>query len=156
MCTYQTPRTPLSNSSFVTLLRGFRTSGGIALGNVLGRLFEDHHRGDYISWPGMLVNGKMFAFARRQRLWIPMFQLHRGNPSIETAAQKGREKLAATADAWSLGSCFPGPNDQLSCQRPADLLDRRLLAIKGAARSCPVRNPMRRWIDRAARAPVPT
>jgi len=132
-----------SNSKFVSLLGAYRASGGIAPGDVLGRLFEEHHRGYFVSLARLLVNGQLFAFAWRQSLWIPMFQFHSEDLSIKTAAQKVRAELPATADGGSLDTWFAGPNDQHDGQRPVDLLDSQLLAVMDAARRGSIRNHVR-------------
>jgi hypothetical protein len=143
---------PPSTSIFVGLLEAYRGSGGVAPGDVLGRLFEQHHRGDFVSLARLIVNDQVFAFAWRDSFWIPMFQFHPGDLSIKTAAQRVRAELPATTSGWRLGTWFTAQNDQLDGQRPVDLIDTQLLAVIDAARNCSTRNHTRPSHGGAARA----
>ena len=123
-----------SSSGFVDLLQAYRATGGIAPGDVLGHLFEEHHVGNFVSLARLLANGQVFALAWSHSLWIPMFQFHPGDLSIKTTAQIVRAELPATTDGWGFSAWFATHNEQLDGQRPVDLLDSQLPAVMEAAR----------------------
>lgn len=141
-----------SSSGFVDLLQAYRATGGIAPGDVLGRLFEEHHVGNFVSLARLLANGQVFALTWSHSLWIPMFQFHLGDLSIKTKAQIARAKLPSTTDGWGFGAWFAGPNEHLDGQRPVDLLDSQLLAVMDAARCCSTHHRTRSSEGRTAQA----
>lgn len=144
-----------SSSGFVELLQAYRTTGGIAPGDVLGRLFEEHHVGNFVSLARLLANGQAFAFAWSHSWWIPMFRFHPGDLSIKAAVRGVRAELPATTDGWGFGAWFAGRNDQLGGQRPVDLLDSQLPAVMDAARSCSNHQRTRSGEGRTAQALAP-
>ena len=117
------------------MLAAFRSSGGIARGDDLGRLLDDLHRGDFISLARLIASGSVFGFVWRESFWIPMFQFELRDLSVKPNGQAVLAELGSAYAGWSLASWFAEPNDWLHGRAPVDLLNTDLPAVLGAARA---------------------
>jgi Protein of unknown function (DUF2384) len=117
------------------MLAAFRSSGGIARGDDLGRLLDYLDRDDFVSLARLIASGSVFGFAWRESFWIPMFQFELRDLSLKPNGQAVLAELGGTYNGWSLASWFAEPNDWLYGRRPVDLLNTDLPAVLGAARA---------------------
>ena len=117
------------------VLAAFRSSGGIARDDDLGRLLDYLDRGDCISLAHMIARGSVFGFAWRGSFWIPMFQFELRDLSVKPNGQAVRAELGGAYAGWSLASWFAEPNDRLHGRRPVDVLNADLPAVLSAARA---------------------
>ena len=126
---------PCADRQFLAMRDAYRRSGGLARGEDLARLLEDHRRGDFVSLAKLIAAGEVLAFEWRDAHWIPMFQFNLGDLSIKPAPRRVLGELAKTFDGWSLAVWFVEPNSWLSHRRPVDLMEAELSAVLEAARA---------------------
>jgi hypothetical protein len=124
-----------SGRGFIALLEAFRMTGGIAPGDVVGGLLEDHQAGDSVSLAKLIFTGQAFGFDWRENLWIPMFQFNADDLALKVGAQSVRAALPALWSGWLVAAWFAAPNALLEGRRPADMLDSDLETVTRAARS---------------------
>lgn len=112
-----------SGCGFIALLEAFRTTGGTAPGEIVGRLLDEHQVGSTISLAKLIHTGQVFCFEWRASLWIPMFQFDGDTLALRAGAQQVRAELPLLWSGWALASWFAGPNARLGGRCPADMLD---------------------------------
>lgn len=123
-----------SDRDFIAMRTAYRASGGIACGDDLARLLEDHQRGDFISLAKLIVAGDVFGFDRHHTFWVPMFQFELHDLSVKPASRQVLAELGSAFDGWSLATWFVRANCWLNGQRPVDLLDSNRPSVLEAAR----------------------
>ena len=124
-----------SERGHAMLRAAFRPSGGIARGDDLARLLEYLDHGDCISLARHIADRTVFAFTWRETFWIPMFQFDLRDLSMCSASQAVLAELGHAYSGWSLACWFAEPNPWLAAQRPVDLLQLDLPAVREAARA---------------------
>jgi hypothetical protein len=112
----------------------FHTTGGLARGDDLALLLEDHRRGADASLSKLIASDRVFGFKRSFAFWVPMFQFELDDLRLKPAALKVRAELAAEFDGWEVASWFAEPNAWLRDQRPVEMLDSNLREVMAAAR----------------------
>lgn len=118
-----------------TALRGaLRGSGGIALGDDLARLLDDHQLGDAVNLARLIAHRYVFGFEFRALFWIPMFQFNMRDLSLNYGASSAAAQLAEVFDGWSVAAWFAWPNPTLGDWRPVDVLDATPASVLSAAR----------------------
>ncbi len=122
-----------SEHDFGLLRHAFRPSGGIARGDDLSRLLEDHRCGDFISLARFIAQHEIFAFQWRDSFWIPMFQFDLQDLSIRTEPRRVLAELESVFDGWAMAVWFAQPNSWLHGHRPVDLLGTDLDSVLQAA-----------------------
>lgn len=120
---------------FNALRHAFRPSGGIARGDDLARLLEDHRCGDFISLARFIAQHEIFAFQWRDSFWIPMFQFDLKDLSIREGPHRVLAELESVFDGWALAMWFAQRNWWLHEHRPVDLLESDLDSVLQAARA---------------------
>ena len=118
---------------FNVLRHAFRPSGGIARGDDLSRLLEDHRCGDFISLARFIAQHEIFAFQWRDSFWIPMFQFDLQDLSIRTGPRRVLAELESVFDGWALAVWFAQGNSWLHGHRPVDLIETDLDSVLQAA-----------------------
>ena len=134
-----------SSGGFRTLSAAFRASGGIARADDLARLLCDRVAdadagdgdGDGSSLDHLLARAKVFSFAWRDRVWLPMFQFDLRRLSVQQAPQQVRAELLGTCatDGWDCASWFALPHAALQQRAPVDMLAFDLPGVLNAARA---------------------
>ena len=119
---------------FVALREAFRGSGGIAQGDDLARLLDDHRLGESASLGRLIAHHDVFGFEFRASLWIPMFQFDLRDLSLTSGAAPVVAKLTEVFDGWTLAGWFAWPNACLGNWRPVDLLEKVPVNVLSAAR----------------------
>jgi hypothetical protein len=112
-----------TTEGFKALRAALRQSGGIAKGDDLARLLEDHRLGDFISLARLIAHHLVFGFEFHASLWVPMFQFDLRDLSLNYGCAPAVGKLAEVYDGWMLAGWFAGPNPRLNGRRPVDALD---------------------------------
>ncbi len=120
---------------FDALRVALRASGGIADGNDLARLLEDHRLGDFVSLARLIDHDNVFGFECRRAFWIPMFQFDLTDLSLKHGAGQVVAELATVFDGWALAGWFAQSNSGLMDQRPADVLNASPASVIAAARA---------------------
>jgi hypothetical protein len=123
-----------SDEQFEAMCANFHTTGGIACGDDLARLLDDHPRGAGASLSKLVASDQIFGFERDDTFWVPMFQFELDELRVRPAALKVRAELAAEFDGWEVASWFAEANVYLRDRRPVDLLDTNLREVLAAAR----------------------
>jgi hypothetical protein len=124
-----------SGAGFVELLEAFRTTGGTAPGDIVGRLLEDPHFGNAVSLAKLIHTGRAFGFEWRDSQWIPMFQFDANDLDLKASAQRVRAELPSPWSGWNVATWFASPNARLDGRSPADSLESDLHAVVQAAQS---------------------
>lgn len=119
---------------FAALRGALRASGGIAQGDDLARLLEDHRLGDFVSLPRLIAHHDVFGFEFRESFWIPMFQFDLRDLTLSCGAAPVVASLAEVFDGWALASWFAWPNPCLGNWRPVDVLVATPADVLSAAR----------------------
>jgi len=122
-----------SEHDFSILRHAFRPTGGIARGDDLSRLLEDHRCGDFISLARFIAQHEIFAFQWRDSFWIPMFQFDLQDLSIRTGPRRVLAELESVFDGWALAVWFAQGNSWLHGHRPVDLIETDLDSVLQAA-----------------------
>lgn len=122
---------------FAALRTAYRASGGIARGDDLARLLDEHHSGDFVSLAMSILEGDLFAFQWQQTFWVPMFQFDLRDLSVKPNhnARLVLTELAGEFDGWALAQWFAEPNHSLHGARPVDVLNVNLPDVLQAART---------------------
>jgi hypothetical protein len=123
-----------SDEQFDAMCASFHPTGGVARGDDLALLLEDHRRGAGASLSKLVALDRVFGFDRDGTFWVPMFQFELDDLRIKPAALKVRAELAAEFDGWEVASWFAEANAYLRDRRPVDLLDSNLRDVLAAAR----------------------
>jgi hypothetical protein len=123
---------------FVALLEAFRTTGGTAPAEVLGRMLDDLHGCPAHDLAELLQLGKVFGFEWRGNLWIPMFQFELESLEVKRAPQAVRAELPSQWAGWTLAGWFACAHTLLNGQRPVDVLDTSHKAVMHAAHLEPI------------------
>lgn len=124
-----------SDRRFCDMRNACRATGGIARGDDLARLLQDHRLGDFVTLARHIVARDIFGFEWRHAFWVPMFQFELRDLSIKAAPRKVLDELAPVFEGWGLATWFVQPNSWLSDQRPMELLDSNLPEVLVAART---------------------
>lgn len=124
-----------SKIEFDAVRAACRASGGIATGDDLARLLEDHRCGDFVSLARHIVCGDIFGFEWQGTFWVPMFQFDLRDLSFKESPRRVRAELSEGFDGWALADWFAQPNTWLGDRPPVDLLDTHLAAVLEAARA---------------------
>jgi hypothetical protein len=120
--------------AFKTLALSYRSSGGIARGDDLGRMLADHGPATFISLAKLLEDEAIFGFDWNATLWIPMFQFEPSDLSLKAEPGRVRAELGEEFDGWTVSAWFVEPNLWLGQRRPIDLLESEIGAVIHAAR----------------------
>jgi len=119
--------------TFSALRGALRESGGIAHGDDLARLLDDHQLGDAVNLARLIAHHDVFGFEFQASFWIPMFQFDLKDLSLSYGAAPVVAKLAEVFDGWMLASWFACPNPCLGDWRPVDVLDSTPASVLSAA-----------------------
>jgi hypothetical protein len=123
-----------TDEQFDAMCANLHPSGGIARGDDLALLLEDHPHGAGVSLAKLIASDQVFGFDRDGTFWVPMFQFELDELRIRPAALKVRAELAAEFDGWEVATWFAEANASLRDRRPVDLLDSNLREVLAAAR----------------------
>lgn len=131
------PREPIgevpTGVGLAALMATYRATGGVARGDDLVNLLEDHGLGDFVGLARLIASNEVFGFKWRDTLWIPMFQFDLRDLSIKPATQLVLMQLGARFDGWARAAWFAHPNSWLNDRRPVDRLDSHLADVLRAA-----------------------
>lgn len=117
----------------MALREALRGNGGIAQGDDLARLLEDHRLGDFVSLARLIAQHDVFGFEFHSSFWIPMFQFDLRDLSLTRGAAPVVAKLAEAFDGWMVAGWFAVPNPRLGNRRPVDALNEAPQQVLSAA-----------------------
>lgn len=119
---------------FEALRIALRQSGGIAQGDDLARLLDDHRLGGSVSLAALVARHYVFGFEFRASFWIPMFQFDLHDLSLTYgSASVVAELERALFDGWALANWFARPNARLDNRRPVDVMSATPANVLSAA-----------------------
>ncbi len=116
------------------MLEAFRSTGGLAPGNLLCQSLLDHQRGDLSHLARLIVDRRLFVFDWRGDSWIPMFQFDGHDLTCKPGPARVRAELPGLCSGWAVAAWFAQPNAKLDGCRPVALMDSDLAAVVEAAR----------------------
>lgn len=122
-------------AEFMEMRQAYRATGGLARGDDIARLLDDHHRGNFISLARLIAGGEVFGFEWRGTFWIPVFQFDLGSLTVKPGPRSVLREVGHGWDGWSLATWYAQANDSLDGRRPVDLIDSNLRAVREAARA---------------------
>lgn len=111
----------------------YHRTGGIADGDELARLIQDHRCGELLTLAGLVGAGDIFGFDWRGSFQVPMFQFDLHDLSIRSQLRPVLDQLAPVFDGLALALWFAQPNCWLDGQRPVDRFVGDLPAVLQAA-----------------------
>jgi len=113
----------------------FRETGGLARAHELQGLLEVRDPRDFVRLAELIVSGAIASFEWRDAVWIPMFQIERGDQPHRPGARRVVAVLGAAFDGWVLSAWFASPNSWLEDRLPVDLIHTDQDAVLRAARA---------------------
>jgi hypothetical protein len=122
-----------TDRDFAAMRSAYRASGGIARGDELARLLDDHSSGEFVNLAGFIAKSEIFGFDWHEAFWVPMFQFDLHDLSIRPGPLRVIAVLAPVFDGWSLAVWFAQRNSWLQGRRPVDLLGTELADVLQAA-----------------------
>lgn len=112
---------------------GLRASGGIARGDDLARLLQDHRCGELVTLAGLIASGDLFGFDHDETFWVPACQFDLRDLSIRSGLHEVIAELSPVFDGRMLAGWFAQPNGWLDGRRPADAIADDAAAVLQAA-----------------------
>ena len=103
---------------FVSLLKAYRPSGGLAQGDELATRLHIDGGGGYARLARWIVGRQVFSFAWHEQFWLPLFQFNPGDLTLHSGLRPVLAELGAVMDGWALAHWFVQPNDALQGQTP--------------------------------------
>ena len=120
---------------FVSMLRSFRETGGLARGDEVAELLAQRGTGDVSRLARWIVSGDVIGFDWRGELWVPLFQFQLTEMTLRPEVRLVAQELGSEFDAWALAVWFSTPNAWLGDRSPAESLATDLAAVSEAARA---------------------
>jgi len=111
------------DDQFVSMLRGFRLSGGLARGHDLATLLAGRARLDIGTLARWIVGGEVVHFDWQRETWFPMFQFCGSDLAPRAAVSRVLMELRDVLDPWETAQWFARPSTALANRSPADALD---------------------------------
>lgn len=124
-----------TEEQFDALRTRYQSTGGVAAGDDLARLLDDHRCGDFVSLARLISCNEIFAFAWHGSFWVPMFQFDLRDMTSRSAPQQVRGELADEYAGWALAAWFAEPSRWLNGRAPVQSLESDLVAVLAAARA---------------------
>jgi len=122
------------DEQFVTMLRGYRLSGGLARGNDLAMLLASRSRLDIGTLARWIVGGEVVHFDWQRETWFPMFQFGGADLTPRPSVSRVLTELRGVLDPWDTAQWFATPSATLGSRTPADALERDPDLVLDAAR----------------------
>ena len=116
--------------AFISMLRSFRPSGGLARASEL----LDETKGAAICDPPE-TSDPMICFEWGGSLWVPRFQFCASSRRIKPGCAQVLSELSGVFDGWEMAMWFCSSNIWLGGACPVDLVESSLAAVLGAARA---------------------
>jgi len=126
---------PDKDDKFITMLRGFRDTGGLVRGDEVADMLQRLSGHDLSQLARWIVTREVLSFQWRSELWVPLFQFNLSDMSLKDAAQRVSAELAPAFDAWNLSYWFVQPNSWLHDKSPVQLIGSDPSAVFQAARA---------------------
>jgi hypothetical protein len=120
---------------FITLLNGFRRSGGLQRLSALQATRRNAWRTDVIeALPARVADRNVLGMTWNHEVWVPDFQFDEHGATKQPAAAVFLE-LTPSHDPWELATWFVTPSTWLQHVRPMDLLEMAPARVLEAARA---------------------
>lgn len=111
----------LVDTAFVSLLKAYRPSGGLAHGDELAARLHIDGGGGYARLARWIVGRQVFSFAWHEQFWLPMFQFNAADMTLHSGLRPVLAELAPVMDGQALAHWFVQPNDALQGQTPVSM-----------------------------------
>lgn len=134
-CPYQCSFDFRPDTQFVTMLNGYRDSGGLARAQEVVALFKRCQGPTVATLAQWIVEREVICFEWGEQAWLPMFQFDRLNLQPDTKLKPVFSELAGSFGQWELASWFAEPNPWLESRAPVDMVLLNMAAVLNAARA---------------------
>ena len=135
------PRTPgrwrerSPEMQFRELLATFQRTGGVASGNQVAGLVDEHWDQSISTVARWIVSRHVLSFMWQAQTLLPLFQFERPAMLLRPGIAEVVTELSGVYDDWDLALWFAAPNAWLDEGTPADLLATRSADVLDAARA---------------------
>lgn len=120
---------------FVSMLRAFRETGGLARGDEVADLLTHRGAGDVSRLARWIVTRQVISFDWRGELWVPLFQFELGPMALRNETRHLSAELAPALDGWGVALWFSEPHEDLDGCAPADVVAGAFDEVLSAARA---------------------
>lgn len=121
-------------AEFVTLLDGYRPSGGLARAEEVLTLLECHGGLSVTTLARWIVERSVISFEWQAQIWLPWFQFNRAGMTRVRGLTPVLAELTTACDPWEPAHWFVRPNSCLAGRIPAELMRCDPDAVFDAAR----------------------
>lgn len=155
-----------NREGFVQMRAAFQTSGGLARGRMLDRVFELQERAESVA--SLVLAGQLLAFDWGRARWVPLFQFNGPRLALsEPALPAVLARLTTWCTPWQAAAWFAGHHVRLDGRPMVVMRSEPSLVLAAAARDGCIDTvkpaigprsvrPRVRWrTDSAASAPLP-
>lgn len=105
---------------FLTMLNGYRLSGGLARGHDLVPLLARRSGLNIGTLARWIVKGEVVHFEWQQETWFPMFQFGGQDMALRAGVIQVLKEFSGVLDPWETAQWFACPSDALGDRTPAD------------------------------------
>jgi hypothetical protein len=123
------------DTEFLSMLDAYRPTGGLVRGDDLADLQISRHSGDHASLARAIVAGEILCFDWNRTIWVPAFQLDRGDFTARREIGNVLAELSGTFDGMSAALWFVAPNAWLRGRAPVELFGVDIDEVLDAARA---------------------
>ena len=122
-----------TDEQFITMLNGYRSSGGLARAPEVASLCQSHNGPSTYTLAQWIFKRSVVNFEWQSNIWLPLFQFRHVDMSRQPGLEESLSELALVYDDWDVARWFSLPNARLAERTPADTLSASLPEVLNAA-----------------------
>ena len=127
----------VNDAQFISLLNGFRSSGGLARAPEVASRCQAHGDACLSSLAARLLQGELISVEWDRQVWIPFFQFNTLDMSTQFGLDRTLNELGLNRGSLPLAQWFSCPNMRLDGRSPAEVMSFDFTAVLVAARGSP-------------------
>lgn len=108
------------HGQFLSMLSGFRLSGGMAQGHDLAPLLSSRSGLSIGSLARWIVEGEVVHFEWQRETWLPLFQFSGPEMALREGVRQVLKEFSGVLDPWETAQWFACPSEALGGRTPAD------------------------------------
>lgn len=108
------------DEQFLTMLNGYRLSGGLARDHDLVPLLNRRSGLNIGTLARWIVEGEVVHFEWQQQTWFPMFQFGGQDMALRAGVSQVLKEFSGVLDPWETAQWFASPCAALGGRTPAD------------------------------------
>ena len=124
----------IRHEQFLTMLDGFRLSGGTALGHDLAPLLSSCAGLSIGGLARGIVEGEVVHFEWQHETWLPLFQFSGPDMALLAGVRQVLKEFSGVLDPWETAQWFACPSEDLGGRTPADEVALRPDSVLHSAR----------------------